>query len=151
VLRDPITEYTVYFIYIKLVLRRFRVSLQLAGLTHLLDAIEAYKITGFLQPPDGPQPVAGAIPMEFGDVERGYQYMPAPPGGGAPNDEVPYGLYDSGPPNLALDRLRELRLRHQQERVQNQAPQQRPVRLPRGQPVPSQAGIALRLPRGNAF
>jgi hypothetical protein len=75
--------------------------------------------------------------------------MPAPPGEGAPNDdEVPYGLYDGGPPNLALDRLR---LRHQQERAQNQAPQQRPVRLPRGQPVPPQAGIALRLPRENAF
>lgn len=87
--------------------------------------------------------------MDFGGAERGYQYMPAPPGVGAPDDGVLY--YDGDRPNLALDRLRELRLRHQQERVQNQAPQQRPVRLPRGQPVPPQAGIALRLPRGNEF
>jgi len=90
-------------------------------------------------------------PMDFGGAERGYQYMPAPPGAGAQNDDVLYGVYDGGLPNLALDRLRELRLPHQQERMQNQAPQQRPVRASRGQPAPPQAGIALRLPHGKSF
>jgi hypothetical protein len=87
--------------------------------------------------------------MDFGGAEGGYQYMPAPPAAGALNNDVLYGVYDGGFPNLALDRLRELRLRHQQERIQNQAPQQRSVR--RGQPIPQQAGIALRLPRGKSF
>ncbi len=109
---------------------------------------------GYLHPPDAPDPVAGANPPDLGRVDGRHHYIPVPLGAGVPNNDVLYEVYDGGVPNLALDRLRELRLRHQEDYGQQEALPQRPGRPLRDQhtvPQAGPAGIAIRLPRGNTF